>query len=75
AGALDASNTVNALAAMLADRHELLVCTKSVPTFQMLTRAGGPQAHLTGGGHEPATGSLVRPMPAAVSYNHLTPPT
>lgn len=58
----DASTTVNALAEMLADRHELLVCTNSIQTFETLTRAGGPQAHLTGGAHEPATGSLVGPI-------------
>ncbi|MCW2289211.1 DeoR/GlpR family DNA-binding transcription regulator [Leucobacter luti] len=60
--ALDASTTVNALAEMLGDRGELTACTNSVQTFELLTRLGSVTAHLTGGTHEPVTGSLVGPI-------------
>ncbi|MFT4231211.1 MAG: DeoR/GlpR family DNA-binding transcription regulator [Leucobacter sp.] len=60
--ALDASTTVNALAEMLGDHGELSVCTNSVQTFELLTRLPGVIPQLTGGTHEPMTGSLVGPI-------------
>lgn len=60
--AFDASTTVNALAEMLGDRANLIACTNSIQTFETLTKHGSVSAHLTGGMHEPVTGSLVGPI-------------
>ena len=60
--ALDASTTVHALAEAIGEAHELVALTNSVQTFEALTRAGGIEAQLTGGRHEPVTGSLVGPL-------------
>lgn len=60
--ALDASTTIRALAEMLADRGDLIAATNSIPTFEALTRGGEVEAQLTGGRHEPITGSLVGPL-------------
>ncbi|UOQ56809.1 DeoR/GlpR family DNA-binding transcription regulator [Leucobacter allii] len=60
--ALDASTTVQGLAESLGDRDGLAACTNSVQTFEALARVPGLDAQLTGGSHEPVTGSLVGPI-------------
>lgn len=60
--AFDASTTVHALAESLGERDGLTVSTNSVQTFEMLARVSGVTAQLTGGSHEPVTGSLVGPI-------------
>lgn len=59
---LDASTTVHALADAIGEREGLIALTNSIQTFTALTRAGGVEAQLTGGRHEPVTGSLVGPL-------------
>ena len=60
--ALDASTTAHALAELLAERSGLSAITNSVQTFETLARFAGVDALLTGGAHEPVTGSLVGPI-------------
>ena len=59
--AFDASTTVHALAQVLGDREGVVACTNSIPTFELLSSTAGIEAQLTGGRHEPITGSLVGP--------------
>ena len=60
--AFDASTTVLALASRLEGARRLVVVTNSVETFQVLEGRPGIRPVLTGGAHEPATGSLVGPL-------------
>lgn len=60
--ALDASTTVHALAQIVGDRDGIVASTNSIPTFEALSNTTGVEAQLTGGRHEPVTGSLVGPL-------------
>lgn len=60
--AFDASTTVHALAQITGDRNGIVACTNSIPTFEAISDNAGVEAQLTGGRHEPVTGSLVGPV-------------
>lgn len=60
--ALDASTTVHALAEVMSGRDGLTAITNSIHTFEALSKHPGIVAQLTGGHHEPITGSLVGPV-------------
>lgn len=65
--AFDASTTVLALASRVEGARRLTVVTNSIETFQVLDGRPGIEATLTGGVHEPTTGSLVGPLALAAA--------
>lgn len=62
--ALDASTTVQRLAARLGGVRSLTALTSSLESFAALGRHAGVTALLTGGALDPRTGSLVGPLAA-----------
>jgi DeoR family fructose operon transcriptional repressor len=60
--ALDASSTVMRLGASITGARDLTVITNGPDTFSALQGRTGVAALLTGGGLDPATGSLVGPI-------------
>jgi len=60
--ALDASSTMLRLASVLEGAQDLTVVTNGLETFEALQGKPGVHAVLTGGAHDPRTGSLVGPM-------------
>jgi DeoR family fructose operon transcriptional repressor len=62
--ALDASSTMLRLASVLEGATDLTVVTNGLETFEALQGKPGVHPVLTGGAHDPRTGSLVGPMAA-----------
>ena len=62
--ALDASSTMLRLANLLEGAQDLTVITNGLETFDALQGKPGVHPLLTGGAHDPRTGSLVGPMAA-----------
>jgi DeoR family fructose operon transcriptional repressor len=60
--ALDASSTMLRLASVLEGAQDLIVMTNGLETFDALQGKPGVHAILTGGAHDPRTGSLIGPM-------------
>lgn len=65
--AFDASTTILSLASRLEGARRLTIVTNSIETFQVLDGRPGIDATLTGGVHEPTTGSLVGPLALAAA--------
>ena len=59
---LDASSTLQRLAARLAPARNVTVLTNGLDTFRTLQGHAGVTALLTGGAHDASTGSLVGPL-------------
>jgi DeoR family transcriptional regulator, fructose operon transcriptional repressor len=68
---IDASSTLQRLAARLTEARDLTVLTNGPDTFRALQEHSGVTALLTGGELDPRTGSLVGPLASRAAHDVL----